>query len=113
MLYPLEIINIPNIRRYKQRHESILNYCYEHYSYFQNERSKRIDSIKEAIQKNTSTFKFSSWHRIFDLQFIENPLSAKGSVLNDPGGRFNIGNIDQLKFPCFPALYISHSAVTH
>ena len=112
MLYPLDIISIPDIRRYKQRHEAILDYYYEYYSYFQNERAKRIEDIKEAILSNTGSFEFSAWHRILDLQFMENPLSARGSVLNDPGGRFNIGNIDQLKFPSFPALYLAENYET-
>lgn len=112
MLYPLDIISIPDIRRYKQRHEAILDYYYEYYSYFQNERAKRIEDIKGAILSNTCSFEFSSWHRILDLQFMENPLSARGSVLNDPGGRFNIGNIDQLKFPSFPALYLAENYET-
>src|SRR3990167_631060 len=110
MLYiPLELLNVRDIRRYKQRYQAILDYYYEHYSFFQNERAKRFSAIKDILLKNTRCFNFSSWHRIFDFQYINNPLSARGSIVNDPGGRFNIGDIDELKFSKFPTLYIAEN----
>lgn len=110
MLYiPLELLNVKDIRRYKQRHEALLDYYYEHYSYFQNERSKRFNTIKELLLEIAEVIEFNSWHRILDLQFVDNPLSSKGSILNDPGGRFNIGDIDELKFAKFPALYVAEN----
>lgn len=39
------------------------------------------------------------------------PLSAKGS-LSDPGGRFNIGDIDSTRFPPFSALYVAQDKET-
>lgn len=113
MLYiPLDIIHIRDVRRYKQRHEAILDYYYEHYTYFQNERAKRFKGIKDALLEVSEPFDFHSWHRIFDLKFVKNPLSSRGSLLNDPGGRFNIGDIDELKFSKFPALYIAENYET-
>ncbi len=35
-----------------------------------------------------------------------------GSLLNDPGGRFNIGDINEIKFPKFPALYVAEDWAT-
>lgn len=113
MLYfPTELLNIADIRRYKQRYEAILDYHYEHYTFFQNARAKRLDAIKASLLKHTKTFKFTSWHRVFDLKFIENPLSTRGSILNDPGGRFNIGDINELKFTKFNALYLAENYET-
>ncbi|HEX8837271.1 MAG TPA: RES domain-containing protein [Candidatus Acidoferrum sp.] len=39
-------------------------------------------------------------------QGTQGSLSTKGSLL-DPGGRFNIGEIDPARFPIFPALYLA------
>ncbi len=39
-------------------------------------------------------------------------MSARGSILNDPGGRFNIGDIDQIKFPKFAGLYLAEDTET-
>ena len=108
MLY-LDVLNISDIRRYKQRMEAILDYHYQHYTFFQQERAKRLPAIKEAIMNASETFTFNSWYRICAYQFWNNPLSARGSILNDTGGRFNIGDINELKFPKFPALYIAEN----
>lgn len=105
----IDVLNISDIRRYKQRMEAILDYHYQHYTFFQQERDKRLPAIKEAIMNASQSFSFTSWHRIFAYQFWNNPLSSKGSILNDPGGRFNVGDINELKFPKFPALYIAEN----
>lgn len=110
MLYiPLDLIHKKDIRRYKQRYEAILDYYYECFTYFQNDRAKRLKNIKEAFLEVSEPYEFNSWHRLFDLKFVTNPLSARGSILNDPGGRFNMGDIDELKFAKFPALYIAQT----
>lgn len=109
LFVPLDKLHVKDIRLYKQRHEAVLDYYYEHFSYFQNERTKRLYQIKKALMKASESFEFKTWHRIFDLKFVDNPLSSKGSILNDPGGRFNVGDINELKFPKFPALYIAES----
>lgn len=40
-----------------------------------------------------------------------NPLSATGSY-NQPGGRFNIGDVEPVSFPMFPALYVGSDKST-
>ena len=107
ILIPPYLTDISNIRRFKQQQEFILDHYYAHYIYFQRERSKRFERIKESILKNTLSYEFKNWHRVIDLAFVESALSSLGSLLNDPGGRFNIGSIDDIKFSKFPALYIA------
>lgn len=107
ILIPPDLTNIANIRRYEQRFEFIQAYYYKHFMYFQHERSKRFDKIKSALLKNAQSHNFKNWHRIIDLKFINDALSSVGSILNDPGGRFNIGNLNEIKFSKFPALYIA------
>lgn len=56
ILIPSELTNISNIRRYEQRYEFIQKYYYEHFMYFQHERSKRIEEIKLSLLVNTRSF---------------------------------------------------------
>jgi hypothetical protein len=49
---------------------------------------------------------------VVDYRYSLAPLSSAGSVLNDPGGRFNIGDIDATKFPTFPGLYLASNPET-
>ncbi len=104
---PSELLNISNITRWKKRSSELIDYYYKHFSYFHQERSKILGKLKAALIKGSSTFSFNSWHRLVPYQYSNNPLSAKGSLLNDPGGRFNIGDINTYKFQSFPALYIA------
>ena len=109
----IDMLNLPSIRLNQQRTDALLVYYHKYYSYFQNEYSKIIDKLKNALNKNAfSNFQFKAWRRVISFKYSDDPLSAKGSVLNDPGGRFNIGDIDKLKFPCFPALYIAQDYET-
>jgi len=72
------------------------------------QRTERADEIQRAILKAAKgPFPFDSWLRIVDFNRSMHPLSAKGSIVTDPGGRFNIGDIDESLFPTFPALYLA------
>lgn len=66
--YLLDQFTLKDIMLSVQRHDAIIAYFWEHYSYFTNR-----------------------------------------SVLNMPGGRFNIGNIDEIKYPTFAALYLAEN----
>lgn len=112
ILIPPSLTNISNIRRYKQRYEFIQEHYYKSYMYFQYQRTNRLDKIKVAISQNVERYTFENWHRIIDLRFIDNALSSIGSILNDPGGRFNIGDINEVKFPKFKALYLAEDWAT-
>ncbi len=101
-----------DIRLGKQRYDSISTYFWDHYSYFAHQRSLIFDDLKNSLAKNCQPFIFSQWARVVDYQFSVDPLSARGSLLSDPGGRFNIGDMDQTKFPSFAALYIAEETET-
>jgi len=109
---PIEILKINDIKRLRKRKDEILSYWYKHYSYFQNERSKHINELKESLNKHCVSFQFEDWHRTIAYRYSDNPLSSRGSLLNDPGGRFNIGDLDQIRYPSFPALYIAENFET-
>ncbi len=111
---PTELLKISNINRWKKKYAEVIDYYYKHYSYFHQERSKILDRLKTSINNNTAAkpLEFDDWNRLVSNQYSITPLSAKGSLLNDPGGRFNIGDIDQYKFQPFPALYIAEDYET-
>ncbi len=111
-IIPIEILEINDIRRSIRRTDEVLNYFYKHYSHFQNERSKIFSKLKNSLDSVCKTYSFKNWHRVITYKYSNNPLSAHGSLVNDPGGRFNIGDIDQIKFPAFPALYIAEDYET-
>lgn len=105
----LDQFSLKDIRLWTQRHNFLMDYYWEHYSYFAHRRSLIMASLKEALLSSCQPFAFKDWQRVIDYQFSMRPLSTKGSILNSPGGRFNIGNIDQTKFPTFGALYLAEN----
>jgi hypothetical protein len=84
---------LKDIRLQPQRYRAIADYCWEHHSYFANERSQILEELKHTLSINTRAFSFQKWHRIVSHKYTLDPLSAKGSVCSSPGGRFNIGRI--------------------
>lgn len=101
-----------NIKKWKQQFQEIAKYYWDHYCFFAHQRSLIFDKLKNSLASNCKSFEFSKWHRVISYQFSLTPLSARGSILNDPGGRFNIGDIDQIKFSQFPALYLAEDFET-
>lgn len=110
--YLLDRVSQKDIRLSKQRFEAIYAYHWEQYCYYTQERSKIYDELMSSLQMNCCSFSFSNWQRVVTYKYSLDPLSAKGSVLNDPGGRFNIGAIDPSKFSKFPALYLAEDRGT-
>jgi len=63
------------------------------------------------LRKNCNSYQFKYYQRATSFKYSLNPLSARGSVLNETGGRFNIGNISP-NIPKFPALYLAKDKET-
>lgn len=108
----LDRFSCRDVRLWEQRYQAIADYYWDHYCYFAHQRSLIFDELKQALAINCRSFAFSHWQRVINYKFSLEPLSARGSILNDPGGRFNIGDIDQIKFPRFPALYMAEDRET-
>lgn len=70
-----------------------------------------FDSLLDAIRQNCSSYTFNHYQRATSYKYCLNPLSARGSVLNETGGRFNIGDIS-LNIPKFAALYLANDKKT-
>lgn len=82
------------------------------YEYTASRRAALQKEITEALIGTAKPFAFEKWHRIIDFQHSHQPLSTIGSYINDPGGRFNIGDINSTRFPRYSALYIAESQST-
>jgi len=103
----LERGRVTDIALYKRRTQDLLKYHWEYYSELAYQRSEIIDRLRLALANNTTRgYSFEQWQRAVKYKFALDPLSLRGS-LGDPGGRFNIGDIDRLRFAPFPALYLA------
>lgn len=111
MFIILESLPPRAIKTWIKRHDDLLDYASEHFSYFSHRRSQMVDELKQSLLANTVPFKFNDWKRIVSQQYSNTPLSTIGSIKSFPGGRFNIGEMDA-RFPKFPALYIAEDSTT-
>jgi hypothetical protein len=59
------------------------DYYWDHYCYFAHQRSLIFNDLKQALAINCRSFTFSRWQRVVNYKFSLEPLSAKGSILND------------------------------
>lgn len=110
LYYELEQISHEDLAFYRKRSETIAHYLREHY-YFAEQRKNVFDMLQDSIRKNTAEFQFNFYQRTTSFKYCLTPLSARGSILNETGGRFNIGNINP-NIPKFAALYIAENKET-
>jgi hypothetical protein len=111
---PIQVVHIfdtftlESLRKGSRIKDEVLRFAWDHYSALQHQRSTVAEEIAEALAlARIGPFPFSRWMRVVDYQFTNHPLSAVGSVKSMAGGRFNIGDIDPIKFAPFPALYLA------
>lgn len=91
----------------------------KHYDYHWTEyyelAKQRVDyweKIKESLLLNaTDNYHFKKRFRAVKWCYSNHPLCTLGS-LKDPGGRFNIGDINPNVVPQFSALYIAQDKET-
>ncbi len=103
---PLEYGQIADIPRSKARYKALAGFHWEFYSELAFQRNQIYDALKDSLHERTNPFTFSAWQRAVKYRYSLNPLSTSGSR-SDPGGRFNVGEIDPSRFPVFPALYLA------
>lgn len=113
IFFLLDKINPHAIRTWIKRHQEIIDYTAQHFAFFASRRSQVMESLKQALREEQQEYILKKpWKRIVSQQFSNTPLSTTGSVLHFPGGRFNIGKIDTVRFPQFPALYLAQDTQT-
>jgi hypothetical protein len=103
---PIEFGLIGDIPTSKARTEQLIQFAWELYSELAFQRNQIYDFLKSSLRERAGPFEFSRWQRVVKYRYSLDPLSTKGSVV-DPGGRFNIGEIDTARYPVFPALYLA------
>src|SRR3989338_6206407 len=103
----LDQFSVQDIRRWKNFGDKFLKFHWDYYSFLAHERSKIAEEIrKELFAAVTQNFQFSKWQRTLKYKYSLKQFSVAGSLV-DPGGRFNIGDLNSSKFTPFPAFYIA------
>ncbi len=101
----LDKFSAQDIDRWNRFRDEILRFHWDYYNSLAYQRSQIVEDLsKTLLGAAEGPFKFSKWQRIVTYKHAVEPLSFLGS-LADPGGRFNIGDINSVQFPPFPALY--------
>lgn len=102
----LESGQISDILRSKRHFEQLVEFHWEYYNELAFQRNQIREQLKSSLRDKAQPFAFPRWQRIIRYKYSLVPLSTKGSLV-DPGGRFNVGDIDRARYPTFPALYIA------
>jgi RES domain-containing protein len=97
---------VADIIRSKAEYEELVEFHWHYYSDLAFQRNRIREKLNSSLRERAGPFTFSGWQRIVRYKHSLTPLSTKGSVA-DPGGRFNVGEIDPTRYPVFPALYIA------
>jgi RES domain-containing protein len=103
---PLDSGFMEDIPKSRALYEQLRQFHWEYYSELAYQRNEIYDSLKSSLRERAAPFELSKWQRVVKFKYALNPLSMNGSVV-DPGGRFNIGEIDTTRYPVFPALYVA------
>lgn len=103
---PLDSGFVADIPKSRALYEHLKQFHWEFYSELAYQRSKIYDSLKNSLRERAKPFELSKWQRVVKYKYALHPLGTNGSVV-DPGGRFNIGEIDRTRYPVFAALYVA------
>lgn len=109
--FQLEHVNIRDLRRWQAEQQKLVDLHWQWHGELARQRHNVSDKLKQALGEICTHYQFTGWRRTVRYKWSLSPLSAKGS-LTTPGGRFNIGDIDESFFPKFPALYLAENIET-
>ena len=92
---------------------AVRDFHYALYFELEGQRAARQKEIRAALQSVEAVrVPIDDWCRIANFKYALTALSPAGS-LTHVGGRFNFGrDIDEARFPPFPALYIAEDFET-
>lgn len=112
-VYHLDTFSLEDVRRWQQGQDEFKRVYWDWYSQLAYQRSKILPEIKAAlVEAAVGPFDFNPYQRAVKYKWSLDPLSVQGSLLDEVGGRFNIGAIDRTKFTPFPALYLGEDKMT-
>lgn len=108
----LDQFSIADIHKWVAFKDRFLKYYWDYYKELAYQRSKISDNINKSIlEAAEENFQFEKWQRAVKYKYTLEPFSVAGSLI-DPGGRFNIGDINPSQFPPFPSLYLAYDKET-
>jgi len=107
----LESGRISDIAKSKLKFDELAKFHWQYYSELAYQRSKIREQLHASLRERAEPFEFQKWQRTVKYKYSLDPLGMKGSLV-DPGGRFNIGEIDPARYPAFPALYLAQTKGT-
>ena len=107
----LGVRTIRDIAISKARFEELVEFHWRYYYELEIQRSKIRDQLHASVRERAEAFEFPKWQRAVKYKYSLDPLSTKGSLV-DPGGRFNVGEIDPARYRVFPALYLAETKGT-
>jgi len=95
----------------KVRYEELAEFHWRYYYELEIQRSKIRGQLYASLTERAEPVEFQKWQRTVKYKYSLDPLGMKGSLV-DPGGRFNIGEIDPARYRVFPALYLAEQKGT-
>lgn len=108
----LDSYSAEDLSRWEAQKEKILRYHWDLFSALAYERHKMADHLRSALlEAAISSYEFKGWQRQVRYKYSLTPLSSKGSLF-EPGGRFNIPEMNSNLISAFPALYIAEDKET-
>jgi len=110
--FVLDRFTVGDIRKWISLQDEILRMHWDFYSHLAYKRSKVLDRLKAVLLEAAERdYRFERYQRVVMYGHSLEPLAVGGSLI-DPGGRFNIGDINPRDFPFFPALYLAEDRET-
>ena len=112
-LYDLDSFSDKNIQEWQSYGRAVRDYHYALFFDLEGQRAARHKDIRAALQRVPGIdVCINDWVRIVNFKYSLSALSPLGS-LEWVGQRFNFGHeIDEARFPPFPALYIAQDFET-
>ena len=108
----LDKISVQDIHEWEVTRDRVLRFHWDYYSNLAYQRAQVADQLRAALlDAAEGPYHFSRWHRVVKYKRSLEPLADIGSI-TDPGGRFNIGNINPHQFPPFTCLYVAKDRIT-
>ena len=98
----LEEGSLSDLLEAKKFSQQQIDFYWRYHSELAHQRKAIESEISQVlIQTSISDFSFKDWQRSVKYKYGLQPFCTLGS-LTDPGGRFNIGDINPQNFPVFP-----------
>lgn len=102
----LESISQNELKKYRRDYAALNSHVHHEYHYYAEQRRQIFPKLCESLQCNWVELTDSKFQRAVNFKYALEPLSARGSILSETGGRFNFGDINP-NLPKFPALYLA------